>query len=184
VILTPFKLQRSSVGDVILHNTVVKNGDAFGIYTSEPIARAFMRNNLFIGGPGGTYNGYSNGNGSVVQVATADATCSLDYDGFGSTLGTFTGRLGAARFTSLAELRSMTTERNARQLDLGSFAATVAVPSSPFPALASADLRPRAGGPAIDVGLPIPNVNDGFAAAGPDLGAYELGAPLPVYGPR
>jgi hypothetical protein len=184
VILSAFKLQRASVGDVILHNTVVKNGDGFGIYTSEPIARGYTRNNLFIGGPGGTYNSYSSGSGAVLQIATADATCDFDYDGYGSTLGTFTGRLGAARFTNLAELRSLTTERNARELDLTAFAATVAYPSSPFPALAKVDLRPSAAGAAIDVGLPLFNVNDDFAGAAPDLGAYELGVALPTYGPR
>ena len=29
-----------------------------------------------------------------------------------------------------------------------------------------------------------PNVNDGFTGRAPDLGAYELGQPIPVYGPR
>jgi hypothetical protein len=30
----------------------------------------------------------------------------------------------------------------------------------------------------------IPNVNDGFAGSAPDLGALEVGQPLPIYGPR
>jgi hypothetical protein len=42
----------------------------------------------------------------------------------------------------------------------------------------------KSGSAAIDKGFVIPNVNDGYAGASPDLGAYELGAPLPVYGPR
>ena len=33
-------------------------------------------------------------------------------------------------------------------------------------------------------GLPLATVTDGFAGRAPDLGALELGAPLPVYGPR
>jgi hypothetical protein len=32
--------------------------------------------------------------------------------------------------------------------------------------------------------VPLPNVNDGFGGKGPDLGAYEVGQPAPVYGPR
>src|SRR5690606_32229074 len=36
----------------------------------------------------------------------------------------------------------------------------------------------------VDVGEPIPNVNDGFSGAAPDLGAYELGSGLVPYGPR
>lgn len=37
---------------------------------------------------------------------------------------------------------------------------------------------------AVDKGLYLPNINDGFMGASPDLGALELGADLPVYGPR
>jgi hypothetical protein len=43
-------------------------------------------------------------------------------------------------------------------------------------------LRPRSR--AVDAGTPIANVTDGFRGRAPDLGAYELGAPLPHYGPR
>lgn len=46
------------------------------------------------------------------------------------------------------------------------------------------DFRPSAGGKAIDAGIRLPNVNDDFEGAGPDLGAIERGKPLPVYGPR
>ena len=37
---------------------------------------------------------------------------------------------------------------------------------------------------AIDAGCILPNVNDDFAGGAPDLGALEVGRPLPVYGPR
>jgi hypothetical protein len=184
VVLSAFKLQRGSVGDVVLHNTVVKSGDALGIYTDDPISRALFRNNLLVGGPGGTYGGYSNGTGRVMDLAPMTASCDLDYDALGSTVGSFTGRFGAARFNSLAELRSMTTERHARAVDLTAFAATVTVPASPFPARPVADLRPRAGGAAVDAAIAIPNVSDVYAGAAPDVGAYEAGAPLPQYGPR
>ncbi len=185
VIVSAFKLQRSSVGDVLLHNTVVKNGDAFGIYTSEPVARAYSRNNLFVGGPGAMFGTYSSGTGRVIDVSTAQASCDFDYDGFGSTVGMFAGRLGAARFASLAELRAMTTERHAVSVELATvFATSVSYPAAPVPALAAPDLRVRPGGSAIDVGIPLPNVNDGFAGGAPDLGAYEAGSALPAYGPR
>jgi hypothetical protein len=46
------------------------------------------------------------------------------------------------------------------------------------------DFRLRPGSAAIDRGVAIPNVNDGFAGLAPDLGALEAGQPLPVYGPR
>lgn len=184
VVYSAFKLQRTSYGDVLLHNTVVKSGDALGIYTSESIHRAYARNNVFLGGPGGTYNGYDSGTGRVINVATAEPTCDFDYDGFGSSTGTFDGRFGALRFSSLAELRAMSTEAHATSIGLDVFAMTVAYPSAPFPERMRADLRLRAGAGAVDRGVALPNINDGHAGAAPDLGAYEQGAALPAYGPR
>ena len=49
---------------------------------------------------------------------------------------------------------------------------------------AVADLRPRAGTVVVDAALKLPNINDQFQGAGPDIGAYEVGEPLPHYGPR
>lgn len=183
-ILSAFKLQRGSVGDVLLHNTIVKGGDAFGIYTTDVFSRQYARNNLFIGGPGGTFNGYSSGSGRVMSLDAADPSGDYDFDGFGSTTGTFTGRLGATSFASLAELRATTSEEHAVAVGLDVFAAAVTIPSNPFPARPVGDLALAAGGAAVDVGVVLPNVNDGHAGAGPDLGAYEVGQPPVVYGPR
>jgi hypothetical protein len=183
VILSAFKLQRGSVGDVLLHNTVVKNGDAFGIYTDAAISRLHARNNLFLGGPGGEYGGWSSGSGRVIDVATADATCDLDHDGYGSTLGTFTGDLGGTPFASLDELRAATSEAHAVELALDDLTGA-AYPDAPFPERAVPDLALADGSAAIDVGEAIPGINDGFAGAAPDLGAREHGAAAPAYGPR
>jgi hypothetical protein len=49
---------------------------------------------------------------------------------------------------------------------------------------ASVDLQLRRGSKAIDAGLVLPNVTDGFTGKAPDLGAYEQGQALPHYGPR
>jgi len=48
----------------------------------------------------------------------------------------------------------------------------------------SVDLRLKRGSAAVDAGVALPNVTDGYVGRAPDLGAYELGAPLPHYGPR
>jgi hypothetical protein len=37
---------------------------------------------------------------------------------------------------------------------------------------------------AVDAGLRLPGINDDFTGEAPDLGAYEVGQPLPHYGPR
>jgi hypothetical protein len=186
VVYAPFKLHNGSVGDVILHTTCVKCGDAFAVYAGATWSRAWVRNNLFIGGAGGgTYGGYGNGTGRVTDLADADATCSFNHDGYGSIgTGTFAGKIGGTSYTSLAGLRSLTTETAAVQADMSAFAAAVEFPATgPYPERATPDLRPAAGGAAIDLGETLANVNDGFAGGSPDLGAYELGDPLPQYGP-
>ena len=46
------------------------------------------------------------------------------------------------------------------------------------------DFRLRPGSVAVDAGVPLPGINDGFTGRAPDLGAYELDRPIPIYGPR
>lgn len=42
----------------------------------------------------------------------------------------------------------------------------------------------KKGASAVDAGVAVPNLSDAFVGKAPDLGAYELGGPLPHYGPR
>ena len=46
------------------------------------------------------------------------------------------------------------------------------------------DFRIKADSAAVDKGVALPNVTDGFAGRAPDLGANEAGQPLPHFGPR
>ena len=46
------------------------------------------------------------------------------------------------------------------------------------------DFRLKPGSAAVDRGVALPNVTDGFTGQAPDLGALEVGQPMPVYGPR
>jgi hypothetical protein len=153
VLLSPFKLQRGSVGDIALHNTIVKRGDAFGIFTTETFSRQYLRNNLFLGGPGGTYNGYDIGAGQVISLDAADTqTIDLDHDGYGGPM--FSGRIGPVRFGNLAELRAMTTEKHAVEITAAAFAMPPAIPASPFPALPPPDLRLATSGAATVASAP------------------------------
>jgi hypothetical protein len=53
--------------------------------------------------------------------------------------------------------------------------------NTPLPTL---DLRLRPDSRAVDAGLALPNLTDGFTGKGPDLGAMEAGERLRPYGPR
>lgn len=184
VVHVAFKLYRGSVGDQLLHNTVVKQGDAFGLYPGRSVGRLWMRNNLLLGGPGGTYNGYASGSGRVFQGAEVDlATFQGDHDALGSSTGAFQGRVGGFAFTTLAELRSGTSEQHALQASLADLG-MVAFPAAPLTPYAARDLRLVAGSALVDAAVVLPNVNEGYTGGGPDPGAHEQGRPLPTYGPR
>ncbi len=184
VIYEAFKLHNGSVGDVVLHNTVVKSGDALAVYTDDAISQAYFRNNLFLGGPGGSYGGYDSGDGQVINLRSMDETCSLDYDGLGSVnTGEFSGRLGDARFSSFEEMIQVTTEEHAVEVNLDVFDSDVPLPEDPFAPSAEVSMELRADGAAVDRAVLLPNINGGFTGDAPDLGAYEVGLPLPEYGP-
>jgi hypothetical protein len=46
------------------------------------------------------------------------------------------------------------------------------------------DFRLKPGSAPIDRGVILPNITEEFTGKAPDLGALELGQPLPHYGPR
>jgi len=149
--------------------------------SSAIIRHLCTRNNLFIGGPGGTYNGFSSGNGDVIDSDQINIPSSdLNFDAFGSSTG-FSGQLGPDSFGSLAQLRSNTSETDAQQSSLADFATTIALPGNPLTEFAAQDLRPSAGNDLVGNAEPLPNINEG---AGATIGAYEPGQALPAYGPR
>jgi hypothetical protein len=180
---TPFKLNRYSIGDVLLHNTAIKVGD--GLRVEAAADYTFVRNNLCIGGPAGgqRYGGYSAGRGAAASVVSPGPHCSYDYDAVGTYETPFAGSIGQQRFASLEELRHGPNEMHAVKVDM-SVLYNVAFPIPPVPEREVADLRPRAGTVVVDAALRLPNINDQFQGSGPDIGAYEAGEPLPLYGPR
>ena len=46
------------------------------------------------------------------------------------------------------------------------------------------DFRLKTGSAAVDRGTALAGITDGFSGTAPDLGALEVGKPLPHYGPR
>ncbi len=172
------KLQRWSQGDVVLHNTVVKVGDGLGIaYDGDPFDFALFRNNLAIGGPNGgvKWGGWGAGEGRAVWLPKSGAHSSFDYDAVGSTQQPFRATINGKDFAEV--------EPHGLHVGLDVFDG-VTFPNPPVPERDTPDLRPRAGSKVVDAAQRIPNINDTFAGAAPDIGAYEAGQPLPTYGPR
>ena len=94
VIHGAFKLKRSSRGDVVLHNTVVKIGAGLG--GNSAMDHAFFRNNLAIGGPTGGINwgDYGAGNPYAADIVDPGRYSSFDYDAIGVEGTNYIARIG------------------------------------------------------------------------------------------
>jgi len=109
-----------------------------------------------------------------------------DYNGPGRT-----AELEAREFATLEEYSAATgQDRNSVLVDYDVFLnvpmldARDAETVQEIYEAADFDFRLRPGSGAVDRGTPLAQVTDGFSGRAPDLGALELGAPYPVYGPR
>ena len=91
-------------------------------------------------------------------------------------------------FATLAELRAATgKETHGVEVDFDIFERmTPPDPAKRHAVYHAMDLNfaLKPGSKAVDAGVMIPTVNDGFAGRAPDLGALEVGKPAPKYGPR
>jgi len=177
VAVEPFKLHNSPSGCLIFHNTSVKKGMPLLLWTSEQVRHCLSRNNLFIG-TAGDY---------AFDCTAPMVDCDFDYDGFGG--GPFRQflRWNRTRYATLEEVHKRApVYKHAVLVDAAlAFASGVLPPLDvDKPRSTPSDLRLASGSSAVDAGAVLPGLNEGFRARRPDLGAYELGDPLPHYGPR
>ncbi len=186
------KFNVKPAGMVLYHNTIIAEGQPGDLFSN-----VHLRNNLFLGidAPGR----------SVFRFSNATSYSTFDYNGYrmnpkakdqflwispkpGVARDYDLDRASARRFGSLAELRAATgQEAHGMEVDYSLFESLRAPDAErPHAVYEARDLNFQlaARGKAVDAGLLIPNVNDGHAGKAPDLGAYELGRPAPVYGPR
>ena len=184
------KFSASPAGMVIYHNTFITEQTARG-----PYSNTHFRNNLFIGR--GTERG-------VMTWANGTPNYSSDYNGFRPNrnvskqynfLAPVDGKapqLSNASdwksFATLAEFqKAVGQEAHGIEVDLDIFEnLTPPDPAQRYKVYHSMDLnfRLKANGKAVDAGVVLPTINDGFVGKAPDLGALEVGQPEPHYGPR
>lgn len=177
VAVEPFKLHNSPSGCLIFHNTSVKNGVPTVLYTPEPVRNSLSRNNLFVG-TSGNY---------AFECTAPMRECDFDYDGFAGGPFRLFLRWNDARYTSLAEVRRRApVYKHAVQLATAGLFASGSLPPADVAQQRKPgfDFRLAPRSAAVDAGAVLPGWNDGFHGDRPDLGAYELGDPLPHYGPR
>jgi hypothetical protein len=177
VAVEPFKLHNSPSGCLIFHNTCIKNGVPDLLSTPEPVRHSMSRNNLFVG---------TTGNYAFECMAPM-RECDFDYDGFAGGPYRLFLKWNGARYASVAEVRQRAPGfKHALQLSAeGLFASGLLPPASVAERRPSSlDFRLAAKSAAVDAGAVLSGWNDGYHGKRPDLGAYELGEPLPHYGPR
>ncbi len=177
IVHAALKLKRKSIGDVILHNTVIKVGTGLG--GNSPMDYAYFRNNLAIGGPTGGVNwgDYGAGNPYAADIIEPGEHSSFDYDAVGVYEVPYVAKIGGESFSEVEK-------HGIEQISLKKVFNKVEFPNPPVPEREAPDLRPVHGSSVTDAGLRIPNINDDFEGEGPDCGAYEAGQKLPHYGPR
>jgi hypothetical protein len=162
----------------MFHNTSVKRGMPLVLWTSAPVHNCVSRNNLFVGTEGGF----------AYETTAPMIDCDFDYDGFAGGPWQQFLKWNDGRYNTPADARAKApVYHHAVQMDAARlFTAGLYPPPDEKQAFdrTRVDLRLRSGTAAIDAGEPLPGINDGFAGRAPDLGAYEMGAPLPQYGPR
>jgi hypothetical protein len=187
-----FKFSAKPAGLFVYHNTVVSEH-----VITDPHSNTHFRNNLFLG--------RDIPQRGIATFANATAYSTYDYDGFRPNRGAAaqyswlapgspTARIyepakeNWRQFPALAALAQATgQEAHGVEVDYDVFE-RVAQPAASAPHAVyhspDFDFRLKAGGKAVDRGVRLPTVNDGFAGKAPDLGALESGGTMPVYGPR
>jgi hypothetical protein len=192
---TPVALKFSNpAGVLVYHNTIIAENR-----TAQRVSNAHFRNNLFLG---------TDAPVGIAVLGGPTAYSSYDYDGFRPNRGV-TGQYtwrgpkpgvmvdydmpqnAGVDFQTLAELAAATGQQtHGIEVDYDIFESLQAparpdssIPGKPYEAV-GLNFRLRPGGRAVDAGVRLPNVNDGFTGQAPDLGAQEVGRPEPVYGPR
>jgi Right handed beta helix region len=186
-----FKFSAKPAGLFVYHNTIIGEQVA-----RDPSSNVHWRNNLFLGRD-------TPGRGIMTWANATDAYSS-DYNGFRPNRGvaeqySWLGPQAGQRlyeplpadwrtFATLSEFQQATQqEQHGIEVDFDCFEQlTPPDPASRHAVYHTMDLnfRLKPGGKAVDAGVVIPTVNDGFAGRAPDLGALEFGQPEPHYGPR
>jgi hypothetical protein len=171
----PFKF-RTTDRSVIAHNTIGMWSKMICCNDSH-LLRSIVKNNLWVSVSGGQIWDF----GSAVRDWRTD----FNNDGFDWGASTAPFRYGGVTYSSLSALATASgLETTGRRINRTTCFTTFNVPGpAPVPVPAQyMTLTAACNG--VDAGVILPNIDDEFVGNAPDLGAYELGLPLPTYGPR
>ncbi len=191
------RLTNGAAGAIFYNNTILSET------TVQGASNIHWRNNLMLG---------QNSAPAILSVNTFTNYTSSDYNGFRVNPGVkasfvwnsppigsaadFTGpgynaRLENRSFATLAEFSKATgQDAHSVAVDYDVFVNVRKLDAQDTPNVqklykaSDFDFRIKPGTAAVDRGLALPTVTGGFTGAAPDLGALEVGTPIPHYGPR
>ncbi|MDZ7637099.1 MAG: right-handed parallel beta-helix repeat-containing protein [Bryobacterales bacterium] len=186
-----FKFSAKPAGLFVWHNTIISEHAA-----GDHSPNMHFRNNLFLG--------RDTPERGILRLSNGNATNTSDYNGYRPNRGVseqyrvFLPEPGpnvySAKgedwkiFGTLDELRRGTgLEQHSVEVDFDIFEKLVPPdPQRRYAVYHAMDLNfsLKPGSKAVDAGVRIPTVNDGFTGEAADLGALEVGVPAPHYGPR
>jgi hypothetical protein len=188
---TAFKFSAKPAGLFVYHNTII--GEAL---MGDPSANMHFRNNLLIGRD-------TPGRG-VFRVANSTSENTSDFNGYRpnkdvtAQYSYFAPKKGERvyeaksdqwqTFPTLAAM-AKATGQDSHSIEVGLDIFENMTPPDPaqkYTVYHAMDLnfRLKSGANAVDAGVTIPTVNEDHTGRAPDLGALEVGKPMPHYGPR
>jgi hypothetical protein len=183
---------------LLAHNTFILRGR--DMRHSQGLLRARSRNNLWISADGRKgflwkwdappKKGIDAKTVMDYTLVEQDWRTDLDYDGFDPGDGNFAVWKGGKEYADLASFAADTKlqlhgiqvkkEDVFENYPYGS----IEKGNEVFLPLKFPYLTLKAGSNAVDAGENVPNISGQFTGKAPDLGAFEVGLPLPEYGPR
>jgi len=200
------KFTASSAGLVVYHNTLIAPVKPMLLAASN----VHYRNNLVLGKSetletfavetntnysSSDYNGFRPNEGAMFSFEWSSPPMNVRAN-FPGEMGKLSTQQQAQlesqardrrRFKTLKEYSEATgQDKHSVLVDYDIFVKVA--PAGPDPRTlykpADFDFQLRPGSVAVDAGVRLPGVNDDFTGRAPDLGAYEVGRPVPHYGPR
>lgn len=171
---SPIKLNNLPSGVIAVHNTSVQHGN--GLSGGSAFNNAVFRNNLFLG------------TRYAFEFTTIGTGRDFDFDAWGTSRLIDPGgpwfKWDDVRYDDIGDLPAG-VEDHGVEVGFSDLVAATLPAAWDVAAPGGRDLRPVAGSAVIDAGATLPNLNDTVDLSGaPDMGAFELGADVPVYGPR
>ena len=199
------KFYGNPAGMIIYHNTLFTEVNVGQARVNTGSSNMHFRNNLILGENPLIHINYDPDDfKGIFFMDTYTSYTTSDYNGFrpnegvdiqfiwkspaAGALRDYTNPREVRSFKTLEELCRATGQechgimvdydmfQNVKKADLIDFAKIYTVEDL--------DFRLKQNAAAVDAGCILPNVNDGFVGKAPDLGALEVGQPLPIYGPR